>query len=133
MAKSVKALINPKMLEWARTEAGYSLSDAAKKLGFEEARLDDLERGKELPSFAKLLDMADLYKRPVSLFYLKDPPQGWQPNSRFPSAAGCRAHILSPADLCRSSGAGAARSRACGTARAQRAGQAVCAPCNAEF
>ena len=95
MAKSVKALINPKMLEWARTEAGYSLSDAAKKLGFEEARLDDLERGKELPSFAKLLDMADLYKRPVSLFYLKDPPQGWQPIQDFRRLPGAE-HTFSP-------------------------------------
>ena len=83
MAKSVKALINPKMLEWARTQAGYSLADAAKKLGLEEARLDDLEHGKELPTFAKLLDMADLYKRPVSLFYLKEPPKGWQPIQDF--------------------------------------------------
>jgi Zn-dependent peptidase ImmA (M78 family)/DNA-binding XRE family transcriptional regulator len=83
MAKSVKALINPKMLEWARTQAGYSMADAAKKLGLDEARLGDIESGKEVPTFAKMLDMADLYKRPVSLFYLKEPPNGWQPIQDF--------------------------------------------------
>jgi Zn-dependent peptidase ImmA (M78 family) len=91
MAKSVKALINPAMLAWARNQAGYTLADAAHKLGFDEPRLQGLEAGAEAPTFAKLLDMADLYKRPVSLFYLKKPPQGWQPIQdfrRLPGAAG---------------------------------------------
>jgi hypothetical protein len=35
--------------------------------------------------------MADVYKRPVSLFYLKKPPKGWQPIQdfrRLPGAEG---------------------------------------------
>ncbi len=83
MAKSVKALINPAMLTWAREQAGYSLVDAARKLHIDEARLQALEADQETPTFAKLLDMADLYKRPVSLFYLKKPPMGWQPIQDF--------------------------------------------------
>src|SRR5260370_22450654 len=83
MAKSVKALINPAMLTWAREQAGYSLADAAHKLGIDDARLEALEGDQETPTFAKLLDMADLYKRPVSLFYLKKPPKGWQPIQDF--------------------------------------------------
>jgi Zn-dependent peptidase ImmA (M78 family)/DNA-binding XRE family transcriptional regulator len=83
MARSVKALINPTMLTWAREQAGYSLADAAHKLGIDEARLQALEDDQETPTFAKLLDMADLYKRPVSLFYLKKPPKGWQPIQDF--------------------------------------------------
>jgi Zn-dependent peptidase ImmA (M78 family) len=91
MAKSVKALINPAMLTWAREQAGYGLADAAHKLGIDEARLQALEDNQETPTFAKLLDMADLYKRPVSLFYLKKPPKGWQPIQdfrRLPGAEG---------------------------------------------
>jgi Zn-dependent peptidase ImmA (M78 family)/DNA-binding XRE family transcriptional regulator len=91
MAKSVKALINPTMLAWAREQAGYSPADAAHKLGIDEPRLQALENGKETPTFAKLLDMADLYKRPVSLFYLRKPPKGWQPIQdfrRLPGAEG---------------------------------------------
>jgi Zn-dependent peptidase ImmA (M78 family) len=91
MAKSVKALINPAMLTWARDQAGYSLADAAHKLGIDDARLQALEDDQETPTFAKLLDMADLYKRPVSLFYLKKPPKGWQPIQdfrRLPDAEG---------------------------------------------
>jgi Zn-dependent peptidase ImmA (M78 family) len=91
MAKSVKALINPTMLTWAREQAGYSLADAAHKLDIDDARLEALESDQETPTFAKLLDMADLYKRPVSLFYLKKPPKGWQPIQdfrRLPGAEG---------------------------------------------
>lgn len=91
MVKSVKALINPAMLTWAREQAGYGLADAARKLHLDDARLEALEADQETPSFAKLLDMADLYKRPVSLFYLKTPPKGWQPIQdfrRLPGAEG---------------------------------------------
>jgi Zn-dependent peptidase ImmA (M78 family) len=91
MAKSVKALINPTMLTWAREQAGYSLADAAHKLGIDETRLQALEDDQETPTFAKLLDMADLYKRPVSLFYLKKPPKGWQPIQDFRRLPGAEA------------------------------------------
>jgi Zn-dependent peptidase ImmA (M78 family) len=91
MAKSVKALINPTMLTWAREQAGYSLADAARKLGIDDPRLEALEGDQETPTFAKLLDMADLYKRPVSLFYLKKPPKGWQPIQDFRRLPGAEA------------------------------------------
>jgi Zn-dependent peptidase ImmA (M78 family)/transcriptional regulator with XRE-family HTH domain len=83
MAKSVKALINPAMLAWARKQAGFSPDEAARRLHLDEQRLSALESGEETPTFAKLLDIAELYKRPVSLFYLKTPPKGWQPIQDF--------------------------------------------------
>jgi Zn-dependent peptidase ImmA (M78 family) len=83
MAKSVKALINPAMLAWARGQAGFSPDDAARRLHIDKERLTALESGDETPTFAKLLDIADLYKRPVSLFYLKAAPKGWQPIQDF--------------------------------------------------
>jgi len=83
MAKSVKALINPAMLAWARKQAGFSPDEAARRLHLDEQRLGALENGEETPTFAKLLDIAELYKRPVSLFYLKAPPKGWQPIQDF--------------------------------------------------
>lgn len=83
MAKGVKALINPAMLAWAREQAGFSPDEAARRLHVDEERLNAFEKGGEAPTFAKLLDIADLYKRPVSLFYLKVPPKGWQPIQDF--------------------------------------------------
>ncbi|PZA13219.1 hypothetical protein DNX69_02250 [Rhodopseudomonas palustris] len=83
MAKSVKALINPAMLAWAREQAGFSPDEAARRLDIDPERLAAFESGDEAPTFAKLLDFADLYKRPVSLFYLRTAPKGWQPIQDF--------------------------------------------------
>lgn len=71
------------MLAWARDQAGLSPDEAARRLHVDETRLAAYENGGEMPTFAKLLDIADLYKRPVSLFYLKTPPKGWQPIQDF--------------------------------------------------
>jgi transcriptional regulator with XRE-family HTH domain len=90
MAKSVKALINPAMLAWARAQSGFSPDEAARRLHIDEERLSAFEQGAEAPTFAKLLDIADLYKRPVSLFYLKAPPKGWQPIQDFRRLLGHR-------------------------------------------
>lgn len=83
MAKSVKALINPAMLIWGREQANFGLDEAARKINVDIERLQAFESGAESPTFAKLLDIADCYKRPVSLFYLKEPPKGWQPIQDF--------------------------------------------------
>ncbi len=124
MAKSVKALINPAMLTWAREQAGYSLADAAHKLGLDQARLQALEDDEETPTFAKLLDMADLYKRPVSLFYLKKPPEGLAADRGFPTPAWRRGRV-SPQLLRYPPGAGTPRGRASRRDGAERAGARV--------
>jgi Zn-dependent peptidase ImmA (M78 family) len=41
--------VNPKVLEWARTERRLNKSDAAKRLGISENDLDGLEQGRDTP------------------------------------------------------------------------------------
>lgn len=53
MAKSVKALINPAILAWAREQAGFSPDEAARRLHIDADRLAALEKGDETPTFAK--------------------------------------------------------------------------------
>ncbi|HKZ97501.1 MAG TPA: XRE family transcriptional regulator [Hyphomicrobiaceae bacterium] len=96
MPKSVKAIINPKLLAWARRSANVSLSDAAKKAGVRVETLESWEKGKDAPSVAKLRALADKYKRPLSVFYLPEPPTDFQPISDYRRLPGEVAGVLSP-------------------------------------
>jgi Zn-dependent peptidase ImmA (M78 family) len=83
MAKSIPALINPTMLVWARTTARLSLEDAAHKIGISAEKLAACEMGEAALTFSRLMKVATVYKRPVSLFYLKNAPSGWSPLQDF--------------------------------------------------
>jgi len=74
--------INPEILRWAREKAGLSLDEASKKINLGEAygkspsqRLDSYEKGEGEPSRSLLTRMAKQYRRPLLLFYLKEPPK----------------------------------------------------------
>ena len=74
--------INPAMLVWARETAGLELEDAAGRFGFlkpdeDESAADRLrafEAGKRAPTRNQLLIFADVYRRPLLTFYMKQPP-----------------------------------------------------------
>lgn len=83
MAKSVPALINPAMLVWARESARLSVEDAAHKIGIAADKLAACEADDAKLTFNQLMKAASVYKRPVSLFYLKTPPAGWAPIQDF--------------------------------------------------
>ena len=80
MAKSVKALITPEVLKWAREKRiRLEINYAAKKLKIEPERLEAWENGTEQPTFAQLKNIAKLYKTHISIFYLSEPPTDFQP------------------------------------------------------
>lgn len=80
MAKSVKALITPEVLKWAREKRiKLEIDYAAKKLGIDSERLQAWEDGTEQPTFAQLKKIAKLYKTHISIFYLPEPPTDFQP------------------------------------------------------
>lgn len=75
-------IINHKVIEWARTKVGFSLSDAAEKLSLTNTKtktaiqkLADYESGKETPSQSVLKKMEIVYKKPLITFYLKYIPE----------------------------------------------------------
>ena len=96
MPKSVKALINPQLLVWARKTANVSLGDAAKKAGVSVAKLEEWEAGTDAPTIAKLRALADKYKRPLSVFYLAELPRDFQPIGDYRRLPGEVAGVLSP-------------------------------------
>lgn len=80
MAKSVKALITPEVLKWARERRiRLEIDYAAKKIKVDPKRLEAWEAGTEQPTFAQLKKIAKLYKTHISIFYLPAPPTDFQP------------------------------------------------------
>ena len=75
MAKSVKALITPEVLKWARERRiRLELDDAAERLKVKPEQLSDWEAGADLPTFTQLKRIANTYKTHISVFYLPEPP-----------------------------------------------------------
>ena len=90
MAKSVKALITPEVLKWAREKRfQLEIKFAAEKLKVESKQLAAWEKGTDLPTFSQLKKIAKLYKTHVSIFYLPEPPVSFEypaDHRRFPRA-----------------------------------------------
>ncbi len=77
------ALVAPSLIRWARSTAGLDVAAAAKKLKVASSAVDAWESGDKRPSLAQLRKMAALYKRPLAVFYLPEPPQGFTPLRDF--------------------------------------------------
>jgi Zn-dependent peptidase ImmA (M78 family) len=78
MSKRYKATINPALLTWARTTASYDLTEAADKAKIGSDVLASWESGDDQPSIAQLRKLASLYKRPLAVLYLPEPPADFQ-------------------------------------------------------
>lgn len=94
---SVFANVKPKILIWARESAGYSLSDAASSMGKSEDTLSSWEDGSAVPTIPQLRQLAQIYKRPLSVFYLQEVPTGFQVISDFRRLPGGQPRLFSPA------------------------------------
>ncbi len=77
MAKSIKALITPDLLIWGRETAGFSTVTAAEKLKVSTVILQQWESGEKAVTFSELKRIASLYHRPIAVFYLAEPPSGF--------------------------------------------------------
>lgn len=95
----VKAQINSAVLAWARNSAGLSPDEAAAKVaGATNAeRVLAWERGEDLPTIGQLRKLAEAYRRPLSLFYLAEPPDDFHPMHDFRRLPGEVANVFSPA------------------------------------
>jgi len=70
-----EARVQPSVLRWAREARGISAETAANRLGVKEERLEAWERGDARPTVKQLRRLADVYRRPLGVFYLSDPPE----------------------------------------------------------
>jgi Zn-dependent peptidase ImmA (M78 family)/DNA-binding XRE family transcriptional regulator len=70
----LEAQSNPGVLKWARRMAGFELAEAAQKAGVKPERLSKWERGELRPTVTQLRKLADIYKRPLAVFFLEKVP-----------------------------------------------------------
>ena len=75
MPISVKAIVRPELLVWARESARLSPEAAARKTQVTEEKLRSWESGESSPSIPQLRKLGKAYKRPLAVFYLPRPPR----------------------------------------------------------
>jgi Zn-dependent peptidase ImmA (M78 family)/transcriptional regulator with XRE-family HTH domain len=67
------------MLAWVREDAGYSLETAAVRTHYAVERLRGWEAGESKPTIPQLRVLANAYRRPLSAFFMREPPEGFRP------------------------------------------------------
>lgn len=97
MARHVEARINPALLTWARTTAGLDEQEASKRLKLPGGRLAAWETGYARPTIPQLRKLAELYRRPLAVFYLAEPPRTFEAMRDFRRLAGTERSQPSPA------------------------------------
>ncbi len=83
MAQSIKAKVKPELLRWARESIRMELDTAAEKLHVAPDRLRSWEEGAEGLTIAQLRKAAEVYKRPLAVFYLPRPPKDFRAMQDF--------------------------------------------------
>ncbi len=74
MATRIEAFCNPDVLAWARDMAGLDEVDAARKVGVKPEQLKAWEGGRRRPTVTQLRKLAEVYKRPLAIFFLERVP-----------------------------------------------------------
>jgi Zn-dependent peptidase ImmA (M78 family)/DNA-binding XRE family transcriptional regulator len=82
---SVKALVKPELLTWARDRAKVKIEDAAKAAGVEPDRIVAWENpdDEDTPTLGQLRSLAKKYHFPLAVFYLPEPPLDFAPLRDF--------------------------------------------------
>lgn len=71
---SIPAFVEPAVLRWARESIGLTPLAAARKIHVPDGCVEEWERGERRPTIARLRVAATVYKRPLGVFFLPEPP-----------------------------------------------------------
>lgn len=76
--------VQPTVMQWARESIGMSVEDVAEKLNKLPTDVSNWESGVDAPTYVQLEKLAyEVYKRPIALFFLPEPPREHRPQSEF--------------------------------------------------
>ena len=76
--KEQLAYITPELLKWARQTAKLTVNELSLKLRTKEKRVQDWENGNDYPTITQLEKVSKFCRRPLSVFYLPEPPEDFQ-------------------------------------------------------
>jgi len=96
MPERVEAIVKPALLIWARESIGLSPSAAARKAQVKPELLQAWEQGGKRPSIIQLRKLAGIYKRPLAVFYLAEPPTTFDALHDYRRLPGQVAGVQSP-------------------------------------
>ncbi|BBZ51774.1 XRE family transcriptional regulator [Mycobacterium heidelbergense] len=74
---SIPAPVETSVLRWARESCGLTELAAARKLNLPDDRVAKWETGQAVPTIAQLRKAAEVYKRSLAVFFLSEPPEGF--------------------------------------------------------
>jgi Zn-dependent peptidase ImmA (M78 family) len=83
MAPRIKALVKPALLAWARRSSNLTVLEASLRAKVEQDDLIAWEVGSDAPSVPQLRKLAHVYKRPLAVFFLAEPPADFDPMRYF--------------------------------------------------
>ena len=75
---NLEAYITPEVLRWARESAGFGIDKVVEKLAQKRVTpttVTSWEAGEARPTYTQLEKLAAIYKRPIALFFLPEPPE----------------------------------------------------------
>src|ERR1035438_7238926 len=75
MGEQIRAIVKPELLVWARESAHFQPHVAAKKANVPVERLLEWETGETSPTINQLRTLANIYKRPLAVFFLPEAPE----------------------------------------------------------
>lgn len=97
MPHSIPALVTPEVMKWARLQAGlHDVNVAASRIGRPPEDITAWEAGTKAPSLAQARKAAEVYRRSLAVFYLPEPPQGFQTMRDYRQHAGSQNVSFSP-------------------------------------
>jgi Zn-dependent peptidase ImmA (M78 family)/transcriptional regulator with XRE-family HTH domain len=92
---SIRALVKPELLKWARTSANLEPLAAARKINVPDGRVTEWEQGEVAPTIAELRRAAAVYHRALGVLFLSEPPLGFETLRDFRRIGGTPAAIWS--------------------------------------
>lgn len=99
MSERVEAIVKPTLLIWARESLGLDIPAASQKLSVKPDQLRNWEQGYSRPTIKQLRKLANVYKRPLAIFYLPEPPRSFDALHDYRRLPGRTAGEESP-ELC---------------------------------
>lgn len=83
MSKRIPAPVSPALLTWGRQSMRMSIEEAARKTKLDAELIRSWELGERSPSVSQLRKLGEVYKRPIAVFFLAEPPRGFDAQKEF--------------------------------------------------